>query len=594
LVATSDAVTRTVNVADPNNPPAATASSGDTTYTENAVAIVVDAGINLSDDGTNLSSATVGIVGAGRETTDVLTFATQAGITGLYDAQAGVLSLSGTATVAQYQAALRTITYHSTSDNPSTGARSVEFVVNDGAANSPATAKPLVVTPVNDAPVVTLAAAALNYTGPAAATLDGTATVTDVDGNLITGATVTISNGYVNGEDELVYPAVLHGVTGAFLNGTLTLTGNATAAQYQAIVRSIQFRNVDLDPTTGARTISVSLTDNGTPAATSTAATRTVNVANPNNPPIVTASAGTTTYQEDAILVVVDPGITVTDSDSLDITGATVRIVGAGFTSGEEVLEFTPVNGIDGNYNNLTGVLTFTGTVSVAAYQSILQSITYRNTSQNPNTGARSVRFVVNDGVSNSEIADRPLAVTAVNDAPVVNLASSQLAYSGPSLLLLDAALTVSDPEGNNITGGTVAIGNFVAGQDELTFNNTNGVSGSFSTVNGVLTMTGSATTTAADFQAFLRDVRFRNASATPTQGARPISIVLTDNGTPTASNTAVSRTINVGAPSGGGGEGEDSFFSGLGGEEAALPYEELTDGEYQSNADDFFTIVGE
>jgi len=42
------------------------------------------------------------------------------------------LSLGGAATLAQYEAALRTITYNNTSDNPSTQTRTVSFVINDG------------------------------------------------------------------------------------------------------------------------------------------------------------------------------------------------------------------------------------------------------------------------------------------------------------------------------------------------------------------------------------------------------------------------------------------------------------------------------
>ena len=49
---------------------------------------------------------------------------------------AGVLTLTGTATVAQYQAALRSVQYDNTSDNPNTAARTVTFVVNDGALGS--------------------------------------------------------------------------------------------------------------------------------------------------------------------------------------------------------------------------------------------------------------------------------------------------------------------------------------------------------------------------------------------------------------------------------------------------------------------------
>ena len=67
---------------------------------------------------------------------DTLAFTNQAGITGVWTPATGVLALSGSATVAQYQAALRSITYVNTSDAPNTSTRTVSFVVNDGALAS--------------------------------------------------------------------------------------------------------------------------------------------------------------------------------------------------------------------------------------------------------------------------------------------------------------------------------------------------------------------------------------------------------------------------------------------------------------------------
>src|SRR5207302_621088 len=97
---------------------------------------------------------------------------TQNGITGSYNAATGVLTLTGTATVAQYQAALDSVTYFNSSDNPSGAARTVSFQVDDGAAANHASniaTSSVTVTPVNDAPVV-VASGTLAYTENQAAT----------------------------------------------------------------------------------------------------------------------------------------------------------------------------------------------------------------------------------------------------------------------------------------------------------------------------------------------------------------------------------------------------------------------------------------
>src|SRR5579862_3296118 len=83
-----------------------------------------------------------------------------------------------------------------------------------------------------DVPVLAgIETTALPYTANAAATAITTAlTVTDSDGSMITGATVTITTGLASG-DTLTF-ATANGITGTYTasNGTMTLAGNATAA----------------------------------------------------------------------------------------------------------------------------------------------------------------------------------------------------------------------------------------------------------------------------------------------------------------------------------------------------------------------------
>ena len=100
----------------------------------------------MSDvDSLTLAGATVSI-STGFLAGDTLNFTSQNGITGTY--ANGTLTLSGTATVAQYQAALDSITYSfSGGGNPGDTTRTITWQVNDGnalnnlsnAANSPLT-----------------------------------------------------------------------------------------------------------------------------------------------------------------------------------------------------------------------------------------------------------------------------------------------------------------------------------------------------------------------------------------------------------------------------------------------------------------------
>src|SRR5438045_3392654 len=80
--------------------------------------------------------ATVAISTVYQNTQDILAVGPQNGITASWDASGGVLTLSGSASVANYQTALRSVTYVNTSDAPVSATRTVSFVVNDGLTNS--------------------------------------------------------------------------------------------------------------------------------------------------------------------------------------------------------------------------------------------------------------------------------------------------------------------------------------------------------------------------------------------------------------------------------------------------------------------------
>ncbi|HAZ47375.1 MAG TPA: hypothetical protein DCZ55_23695 [Cyanobacteria bacterium UBA11371] len=108
-----------------------------TTFTRGggAVAIVDSNNLSLTDDGTNINSATVRITNLQNGASEVLSaVTTNTNITASYNN--GILTLTGSDTVANYQTVLRSIAYNNTATIPNTTARNIEFVVNDGSLNS--------------------------------------------------------------------------------------------------------------------------------------------------------------------------------------------------------------------------------------------------------------------------------------------------------------------------------------------------------------------------------------------------------------------------------------------------------------------------
>ncbi|HEY9659758.1 MAG TPA: cadherin repeat domain-containing protein, partial [Allocoleopsis sp.] len=157
-----------------------------------------------------------------------------------------------------------------------------------------------------------------------------------------------------------------------------------------------------------------------------------VNVNNIAEPPVVTTSAGAASYSENGAAITIDSGISVSDIDSTQLTRASIAL--GGYVPGQDQLQFTNQNGISGNFDTATGILTLTGNASLAAYQTALRSIRYLNSSDGPDTTPRTIRFTITDEANlTSNIASRTIQIVPNNDAPTVTTSAGALAYTEKS-----------------------------------------------------------------------------------------------------------------------------------------------------------------
>ena len=137
--------------------------------------------------------------------------------------------------------------------------------------------------------------------------------------------------------------------------------------------------------------------------------------------PVVSGVGGTASFTEGNSGVLAAPGITVADSDSANLTGATIRITD--YRTGD-YLDFADQSGITGVFNVATGILTLTGTASLASYQAALRSILFQHAGEANFGGTdlgRQIIWQVTDGASNSNIGVTSVSVadggiTAGND----------------------------------------------------------------------------------------------------------------------------------------------------------------------------------
>jgi VCBS repeat-containing protein len=143
----------------------------------------------------------------------------------------------------------------------------------------------------------------------------------------------------------------------------------------------------------------------------------------------------------------VDAELFAFDPETPDMAGATIDILP--YYDGEDVLEFVDQNGIAGAWNGALGVMTLSGSSSLANYQAALRSVAYRNLSDNPHADLRTVTFVLSDGTNDSLDYQRGLTIQPVNDAPVLGAIGNKSVDEETQLAFTAAA---TDPESNGLT----------------------------------------------------------------------------------------------------------------------------------------------
>ena len=215
--------------------------------------------------------------------------------------------MSGTASTAAYQAALRDVTYANSSDSPSTLLRTVTFTVTDDTALTGSDTKNLQVSAVDDNPVAVNDSTTVGEDS-GATLIFVLSNDTDVDGGPIAVSSVT-------------QPA----------NGTVS--NNGTDVSYTP-----NANYCNNPPGTSPDTFTYTLSPGGSTATVSVTVTCVA------DPPDVTTSGGSLAYTENDPATPIDPGVTVTDPDAgAMITGATVAIT-ANFAGAQDVLALAGVN----------------------------------------------------------------------------------------------------------------------------------------------------------------------------------------------------------------------------------------------------------
>lgn len=511
-------------------------------FTEDGGPIAVvddDATINDQGDG-NLVSATIcltNILDPGQERLLIDTTGTP--ITANYDVTTGVLTLTGNATVAQYEQVLRTLQYNNDSQNPDTTDREIKVTVNDGALESEVVTSTVQVNPVNDAP---------EWTVPGNQTTDEDTTLkipgislADIDAD---GEDVSVTVSVANGTLTLTQTAGLSFTTG---DGTddrqMVFTG--TVAEINAALNNVCY-TPDSDYS-GTDRLQLFVNDMGNTGPTVETDTATVDITinNVNDVPVVDLDGPGGDQNFEAIFIedggpvnVVDADATIFDGDSNTLVSATICLTNI-LDPGDETLTIdTSGTPITANYNPATGLLSLTGNATVAQYEQVIRTLQYENASQDPNTSDRLIKVTVNDGTNESDEVFSTVEVRPVNDAPVITVPGAQTTPEDTELKVPEITVVDIDARDGELSV-TVSVAN-----GTLTLNNVAGLT--FSEGDGVDDANMTFTGTIAEVNAALNELCY-----TPGQdfvGDDQVFLLINDQGNtgPTAERDTATIDITV------------------------------------------------
>ncbi|MBD9464980.1 LapA family giant adhesin [Pseudomonas sp. Pdm06] len=263
-------------------------------------------------------------------------------------------------------------------------------------------------------------------TGPGVSIADTDLKITDPDSTMLTGATIVLTNRQPG--DALNLGNSVNGIS-INANSTdgkvvLTLSGNATLADYMQQIKNISFINNSEDPSTVPRIITVTVTDGSNYSNT---ATTTVNVVGVNDAPVATGGAVTGT--EDTSLVLGWSTFGISDVDSAAASQG-VKITGL---PGDGKLQY-----LDGaTWKDVANNQTFTKADIDAGKLRFTPDANESGANGNP-TGVgdqkadyAQISFQPTDGQALGNTSTVKIDITPVADAPSLNVAGNSVTSTG-------------------------------------------------------------------------------------------------------------------------------------------------------------------
>ncbi|WP_431701525.1 retention module-containing protein [Pseudomonas sp. BR20] len=343
------------------------------------------------------------------------------------------------------------------------GTANFTYTATDGGITdngSPLTSTPangtITVTAVNDAPVLgnasTNAFGDTYIEGKPGGYVAATLTVSDVDNSTLQSAKVTLVNHLA--DDVLIADVSNTKIAVSYdkATGILTLSGEATKAEYQEVLRSVHFASESENPDPANRTLTITVNDGQLDSAP---VTSVVNVVPVNDPPEVKFDSTTFTEQKDAVALVENLTIKDVDNTTFSKVVVTVDNLASGdVLSNTDVLKALAVAGITITQSGSAadGKIVYTLTSdsatgsSAADFVKVVEAITFQSPGDNPVGTDRTVTIDVTD-VGGGNLDREPpetgsatgkVTIDLFNDAPIASADNTTADEDHTAKIVLD------------------------------------------------------------------------------------------------------------------------------------------------------------
>ena len=328
------------------------------------------------------------------------------------------------------------------------GEDALSITLAASSTNSTDRSLPIAITPVDDAAQLrNLETEALSYTeGQAPVTVTNQLTIEDPDSGApmdIAAATVTVSKGFVTGEDSLNFTSN-SGIVGSQTDSVLILSGLASLKQYEVALRSVTYQNVSDNPL-ASKTLTFQVEDEQDSASDAVSRAITIQPVE-DTTQLVNLEEFALNYVVGNPSAHVSNTVTIADPDS-DSLNRVVIFFTAGYSPDEDSLFLDGFEELEQRWNDRLGRLTLLGRNTLAYHTSALRAVTYHSTITETDDKVRTISIQTFDRGIPSNIVSRSV-VLINNQAPVVNdfsintLENQPLAFS-----LADFNAHYSDPD---------------------------------------------------------------------------------------------------------------------------------------------------